>query len=243
MRNEKIYSCIVFHALNLYTANMLVGHRHFERHTEDDEEIIAIIHKHWMLGFKYLLYPCVGLAFTLALFFLAPYRAVFYIAAMLSIGMLIWGLRNFYDYYLDAWIITNQGIIDVEWHGWFHRQSTRVLYSDINGVSYEIQGIVGTILKYGVISVEKISTGSVFSMESVKSPRAVEGIILSQMENYLHAKNLTDARHVQEVLSQIVAREVGLEQFDEEEGGEELDEDDPEYYDEEEDDEYYDDDD
>lgn len=223
---------------------MLIGQRHFHRHVDDDEEIIAIVHKHWLLGFKYLFYPAVALLASWGLFVFAPYKFIFYVAALASIGTLVWGLRNFYDYYLDAWIITDQGIIDVEWHGWFHRQSTRVLFSDIQGVSYEIQGVIGTMMKFGTISVEKISTGSVLSLDSVQSPRAIEAIILQQMEQYLHGKNLTDAKHVQEVLTQIVAREINLEQFEDED--EEYDEDDDDGYDDDElddDDEYEDDDD
>jgi hypothetical protein len=139
---------------------------------------------------------------------------------------LVWWLRNFFDYYLDAWIVTDMGIIDVEWHGWFHRQSSRILYSDIQGVSYEIQGVLNTLLRYGTIGVEKISTGSVISLDNVPNPRKVEGLILKNMEGYLHTKNLKDSTHVQEILAGIVAREMQLQDFDEEEDDDDDDEDD-----------------
>lgn len=214
---------------------MLVGEKHFRRHIEDDEEIIAVVHKHWILGMKYLFVPCVSFICIWLLFVFAPVKFVFYLSALGAIASLVWSLRNFYDYYLDAWIITNQGIIDVEWHGWFHRQSTRVLFSDIQGVSYEIQGVLGTVMRFGTIAVEKISTGSVISLESVKNPRAIEAIILKYMETYLHTKNMSDASHVQEILSQIIAREVNLEQFDGEDEYEDEDEYDDEEYEEDED--------
>jgi hypothetical protein len=196
---------------------MLVGQKHFHRHVDDDEEIIMVVHKHWLLGFKYLFWPLLGFVFAWLLFLFAPHRFIFYIAAIASIATMVWALRSFYDYYLDAWIITDQGIIDVEWHGWFHRQSTRVLFSDIQGVSYEIQGFLGTMMRFGTIGVEKISTGSVLSMDSVKNPRAIEALILQAMEGYLHGKNLTDAKHVQDILAQLVANEVNLEQFESDE--------------------------
>lgn len=196
---------------------MLVGQKHFHRHVDDDEEIIMVVHKHWLLWFKYLFWPLLGFVFAWLLFLFAPHRFIFYIAAIASIATMVWALRSFYDYYLDAWIITDQGIIDVEWHGWFHRQSTRVLFSDIQGVSYEIQGFLGTMMRFGTIGVEKISTGSVLSMDSVKNPRAIEALILQAMEGYLHGKNLTDAKHVQDILAQLVANEVNLEQFESDE--------------------------
>lgn len=185
-----------------------------------------VVHKHWILGLKYLFWPLLAFGFAWTVFVFIQNTFIFYASALSSIATLVWALRSFYDYYLDAWIITDQGIIDVEWHGWFHRQSTRVLYSDIQGVSYEIQGFLGTMMRFGSIGVEKISSGSVLSMDSVKSPRAIEAIILQSMEGYLHGKNLTDAKHVQDILAQIVAREVSLEQFNSADDDDEYEDDD-----------------
>lgn len=215
---------------------MFVPDKHFHRHIEEDEEIIMVIHKHWILGIKYLFWPLLAFLCAWLVFLFAPYKIIFYFAALGSVWALVWSLRNFYDYYLDAWIITDQGIIDVEWHGWFHRQSTRVLFSDIQGVSYEIQGVLGTLMRFGTIAVEKVSTGNVIALDSVKNPRVIEAVILKHMEKYLHSKNMTDAKHVQDILSQIIAREVNLEQFG---GEEEYDDDDEEYDDDEYDDEEY----
>lgn len=205
----------------------------FNRHLEDDEELILLVHKHWLLGFKFLFWPTVSFIAGWAVLYVFPVKMILYLAVLWGIASLVWLFRNFFDYYLDAWIITDSGVIDVEWHGWFHRQSTRVLYSDIQGVSYEFQGVLSTVLRYGSISVEKISTGSVISMDYVSNPKQVEGIILRNMEGYLHDKNLKDSRHVQELLSSMVAREMQMEEFDEED---EID-DDEEDWEEEDDDE------
>ena len=223
----------------------MFGQRLFTRHVDDDEEILMVVHKHWLKGMNHMFWPIVGFLAGWGFYVFAPFPIILYMAAMWSMGVFVWGMRNFYDYYLDAWIITDQGIIDVAWHGWFHRESTRVLYSDIQGVSYEIEGVTGTLMRFGTISVEKISTGNVISLDNVKSPRAIEALILKQMEGYLHGKNLSDAKHVQELLSQIVAREISLGQFEhgEEDDEEEYDDDEDEYYDDDEDDEYYEDDD
>jgi len=216
---------------------MIIGNRLFYRHVEDDEELVLFVHKHWVLGIRNLLWPLFAFVGGLLFLYMFPFKAIYYLSALWSIAAMVWLLRNFYDYYLDAWIITDQGIIDVEWHGWFHRQSSRVLYSDIQGLSYEIEGIVGTVMRYGTISVEKISNGMVISLDSVKNPKVVEGLVLKKMEEYLHTKNLSDAKHVQNLLSQIVANEIQLNQFDDEE-----DEDEEDYDDEDDDDDYDDDD-
>ena len=128
-------------------------------------------------------------------------------------------VRSFFDYYLDAWLITDHGIIDIEWFGWFHRESARVLYSDIQGVSYEIHGVAGTLLRYGTVAVEKISNGEEIELEYVSQPKKVESLILHRMETYLHTKNLKDAKHVQEILSAIVAEHLQREELSGEDDG------------------------
>ena len=163
---------------------------------------------------KYLVVPLFLFVATAGLLaFLRDVFALFLFVAILALSSAVWLLRNFYDYYLDAWIITNTGIIDVEWHGWFHRESSRVLYSDIQGVSYELHGVWQTLLRFGQISVEKISTGSSISMDNVPRPRKVEKIILQHMESYMHSKNLNDASAVQEILSEVLARELRLKEI------------------------------
>jgi hypothetical protein len=205
----------------------------FDRHLDDDEEVTEIVHKHWIFGIKYLFWPSISFLAAWFFLYLAPFLAIFYVAVIWSIASLVWLLRNFFDYYLDAWIITDRGIIDVEWHGWFHRESTRVLYSDIQGISYEIQGVLSTLLRYGQISVEKISTGNVVTLDYVSKPRRVESLILGNMELYLHSKNLKDAKHVQELLGELVAQQVQLQGFGNEVEVEyEEDDDDEDYEDE-----------
>ena len=186
----------------------------FSGHLDDGEEVTRIVHKHWLLGFKALLAPTLVLLGLLAV--LAMYHDRRPTPIGLGLGALataVWWIRNFFDYYLDAWIITTHGVIDVEWHGFFHRESTRVLYSDIQGVSYEIKGVLPTLLRYGTISVEKISTGSAMSLDYVYQPKRVEGMVLRNMEGYLHSKNLKDAKQVQELLATLVAERLQLQEL------------------------------
>ena len=140
-------------------------------------------------------------------------RPLFLAVSLGSMIVAVWWLRNFFDYYLDAWLITDHGIIDIAWHGWFHRQSARVLYSDIQGVEYEIHGILGTLLYFGTVSVEKISTGAHITLEYVKNPRSVETSILTNMEAYVHSKNLKSATQVQELLATFVAERMQMKEF------------------------------
>lgn len=160
-----------------------------------------------------LFWPSVAFVVSWSFLVVAPFLMIFYIVAVASMLSLVWWARNFLDYYLDAWLITNQAIIDVQWHGWFHRSATKILYSDIQGVTYETKGISGTLFQFGTISVEKVSTGSTVSMENVSKPRLIATAILQNMEQYLHSKNIKDAKHIQELLSSVVSRELSLNEL------------------------------
>ncbi|MSR87091.1 hypothetical protein EXS70_02870 [Candidatus Peribacteria bacterium] len=185
----------------------------FGKHLEDDENVRLVVHKHWLLGLRRLAWPTIFFLiawFVLLLEHSPPAIAIVGLCAGLAV---LWWIHNFLDYYLDAWIVTDHGIIDLEWHGWFHRQSSRILYSDIQGVSTEIHGIAGTLLRYGTVSIEKISTGAAIAIESVPHPRIVESVILQNMENYLHNKNLKNAKHIEELLSKFVAVHIQEDTF------------------------------
>ncbi len=190
----------------------------FKQHLGEDEKIHLVVHKYWMIGVKELVLPTV--VFILLWILLLSMRGekyVFYGVSLLSVGSIVWWIRNFLDYYLDAWLITNKGVIDLEWKGWFHRTSARILYSDIEAASYEIKGIMPTLLRIGTLTLEKISTGSEVSIPHVKNPKLVESKILENLETYMHKKNLKDAKTVQNLLAEFVAGSMNSERFEEEE--------------------------
>lgn len=182
----------------------------FSKHLEDDETVQMIVHQHWSVGARVLSLPVISFIAFFSMLALSTTRTGLVVGGSLTLISLLWFLRNFFDYYLDTWIVTNHGVIDLEWRGWFHRQSARVLYSDIQGVSYEIHGLLGTIFRFGTVSIEKISTGSAISLLHVPHPRRVEACILQNMETYLHHKNMKNEKHVQELLAGFVAEHLQM---------------------------------
>lgn len=191
----------------------MLSARLFKKHLEDDETLKRVVHKHWLLGVRALFWPTVWIALTILILVINHARGMISVIALVDLVLLIWWLRNFFDYYLDAWLVTDQGIIDIAWHGWFHRESSRVLYSDLQGISYEIQGVLGTLLQYGTISVEKISNGESISMDNVRHPKQIEVLVLQSMETYLHSKNMKDSKQIQTLLSALIAEQIQLNEL------------------------------
>ncbi len=186
----------------------------FVRSLDDDESLVAVVHRHWLFGLRDLFWPTVALLLPWVAVGLAPTKTLVFVALAWSAAAAVWWMRNFLDYYLDAWLITDQGIIDIEWHGLFHREVTRVLYSDVQGVSYEIKGIVPTLLRFGTISIEKVSTGTTMELPDVDRPWLVEREILHCMEKYVRSVNYQDEEKVRDLLSTLIARQVQAESME-----------------------------
>ena len=99
-----------------------------------------------MIGVKELVLPTV--VFILLWILLLSMRGekyVFYGVSLLSVILLSGGSAIFWITIWMPRLITNKGVIDLEWKGWFHRTSARILYSDIEAASYEIKGIMPTL--------------------------------------------------------------------------------------------------
>lgn len=193
--------------------------RLFQGHLEEDEPLYLIVHKHWIHSVRELSLPVLALIATLVFLYVAPIKPVAFAVLIINLGIVVWLFRNFLDYYLDALLITDRAVIDVEWHGWFHRESTRIEYSSIEGVSYEIQGIIGTLLNFGTITIERIGSGSVVEIENVKRPRDIESAILACQSECIHAKNLKDSAQVKDIIAEIVAERMQMKDLDAQEEG------------------------
>lgn len=185
----------------------------FAKHLEDDETMSLIVHKYAGLAWQSLFWPTTMFVLGWVFLIMAPVKTALVLVLLWSVFTVAWWWRNFLDYYLDAWIITDHGIIALQWEGWFHRTSQRILYSDIQGIAYEIKGLVGTLNRTGTLNLEKISTGTAVSLSHVRHPKRIESLILRNMEAYLHKKNLKNARHVQDLLAEFVAEKIQLQEL------------------------------
>jgi hypothetical protein len=185
--------------------------RLFQGHLEEDEILHLVVHKHWLFFVRAFFLP--GGALIAITFFLiaSPGMSTFALVLLADVAIAVWFLRSFFDEFLDAWLVTDRSVIDIAWHGWFHRTSTRIDYSSIEGVSTEVQGILGTLLHFGTLTIEKVGSGAKVSMENVPHSRTVESAILFRQEQCLRSKNLKDSKAVQDLLAEIVAERMNLQ--------------------------------
>lgn len=173
----------------------------FQRYVEEDEKIIEIINKHWFIEFKNFVKGII-IGFLLPFFVWTLFPVFKYICILWSI---IWIVRMIYDlcdWFLDAWLLTDQSVVGVEWNGFFSQSSNRIDYSTIESVGYEVKGFFKTLFKFGNVSIQQPGGNVVFT--DINNPKFVAKRIGEVQEEILHSKGLTDEANLRDILARIV---------------------------------------
>jgi uncharacterized membrane protein YdbT with pleckstrin-like domain len=154
---------------------------------DKDEHLIFEVRKHWLVFFAevmvliiFALLPLLVASFVTNINFNISFITgfstslfVFFYALWLNILWII-GLVLWTNYYLDVWIITSKKIIDVEQHGLFKREVSFLHLDKIQDITYEIKGLVPTMLNYGDLEVQTAGMQGSFPIAGVPNPEYVQ---------------------------------------------------------------------
>lgn len=98
-------------------------------------------------------------------------------------------------YYLNQWIVTNTRIIEIHQYGYFSREVSSVLLVRVQDVSSDIEGLFGTLLGYGRLSVQSAGQEEHFTMDDIADPQGLRDLIMKEIAD-LHADGLPAAAAV-----------------------------------------------
>ncbi len=112
------------------------------------------------------------------------------------------------DWYYDSWLITNMGIIGVEWTGFFDRTSDRVEYQSIEGISYKIKGVIPTLFNYGNITLAKLGNQTTVKLKAAFNPKRIEKNVVKYQDKFMTKKNFSDQEVLKQLLSELVSTHV-----------------------------------
>ncbi len=171
----------------------------------NDEQIILFLRRHWFIFFAHLLSILAGIAgLILAYFFFIFFDPSFsqseYYSLLLfgeSLGTLfIWNLFFilWLDYYLDAWIVTNERIININQKGFFNRDISELKLTKIQDVTSEISGFIPTLLNYGNIHVQTAGEKERFVFYQIPDPNKVKNVIVQLQEKEQREENIEAGR-------------------------------------------------
>ncbi len=84
----------------------------------------------------------------------------------------------FIDFYLDVWIITNDRIIDNEQHGLFHHTTTELELHNIQDVTSQTAGIIGTFFKFGDVTIKTSSVTTTIVFRQIPNPSKIRAELI-----------------------------------------------------------------
>lgn len=160
---------------------------------QQGERIIQIYRRHWFV----LFFAMLQIALAVALAIAAPFAVASYFpevfetyGAFVMFGSVLvievlWLVffLTIADYYLDAWIISNERLIFVEVHGLFARVVSTVSLRNIQDISTEVKGMIPTILKFGDVRIQSAGTQGSFVFKQVGHPYEIKNLILATRDS------------------------------------------------------------
>ena len=179
----------------------------FSGHLDEGEEIMATAHRHLFILLKDSFKTFFFLVFLPIVFYLFFPQAILIAFVWLCVG-LMGLLYHFIDWFFDAWLITNVGVIDIERNGLFDRTSTRVEYHMMEGLSYNIKGFWPTVLNFGDVTLDKLGTKTSVVLIGAASPKKIERLIMKFQEKFISERSIRDHHALKDMLSEMIAYHV-----------------------------------
>lgn len=174
----------------------------FRGYLNQGEKILFVIHKHLFVELKnFFRVFFFGIFLPLVIFLIFP--EIWFVAALWGAIGLFRFFYEFLDWYYDAWLVTNQSLIQVLWDGFFKKSSNRIEYHTIEGAGHEVKGMSRTLFNYGTIVVEKF-TGNQLIFDGAVSPRKKVEKLLAFHEKFITQKNFRDHRTLRGILNDMI---------------------------------------
>lgn len=170
-------------------------------HTQPDETVILKVRKHWFVLLQSTLGTIIA-TFAPIIFFSVAMRTgsippSFTPPALVGFCYVLWLLIAWMAlciawtvYYLDAWIVTDRRIVNIEQRALFKRDITSWRMERVQEVTIHIHDIIETLLGFGTIEVETAGPSVQFAkMEGIPHPERVQNAIMRQVDCFTERHN------------------------------------------------------
>lgn len=179
----------------------------FKSFLDPGEKILYVAHKHILvLKLTAAKSSFLGITLPIILFFIFPQFVWFFVAWTL-VGAFVF-FYHLFDWYFDAWLLTTSGVVDIQRNGFFDMTATRIDYHMIEGISYNIKGVIPTIFNYGTITIDKIGAKTSVVLENAASPKNIEQRALKYQQRFVNDKSIRDHDFLKGMLSEMIAYHV-----------------------------------
>lgn len=154
---------------------------------EPGEQVLLKIRKHWLVYtanatslFVLLILPYVGFR-LLGIETVNVTEKMRHLFILLYVGwfLLLWTyfFITWTNTFLDAWIVTDRRIIDIEQISMFHRDVTDFRHERIQDITIEERGLLGNLFGFGNVHVQTAGEERALRIDTVPQPYKIREII------------------------------------------------------------------
>ncbi len=146
---------------------------------KEGESVLRIVRRFGLTYVPHVLLAafliCAPFFFMVPLFSMRMYGLAAFMVSVL-VGLLF-AARLYKEYYWNSFVITTRRVIDIDQVGFFKRTVSEAPYDRVQDVSFTIEGVLGTIFKYGTIVVQTAGTHVNLELIYVHHPQDVHHLI------------------------------------------------------------------
>lgn len=115
--------------------------------------------------------------------------------SLLAMFLLVSFFLVFIDYYLDAWIITDKRIVNIEQRGLFYRIISELELDKIQDITTEVSGVIPTFFNYGNVFIQTAAEKERFIFRKIPDPYKVKDVLMG-LQKEIEKEKATDFRHL-----------------------------------------------
>jgi len=149
----------------------------FGGHLVPNEHIVAVLHRHWTIAVLPMLRALlVGL--VLPPVFLYAFWGPWWVAIVFIVWLALGALyihHTFFDWFSDVFIVTNRGLLRIDWKSPFRVNSERSDLSSIDTVEYTRKGFFATLFSFGELIV--VTANSSHTLGTIHHPRNARDLL------------------------------------------------------------------
>lgn len=154
--------------------------KYFTKYLKEGEEVKKIVREYVL---SHLFAIGIALFFIILPFFLIfPLFQkgfwgvmIFFFVLFFGIGL---GSRLAIIWYYNAFMITNERILDFDQKGLFEKTVSESTYDKIQDVSFKMKGFFSTIFGYGTIIIQTAGTNTNLEIKNVYKPEKIQELIM-----------------------------------------------------------------
>ncbi|PIY96633.1 MAG: hypothetical protein COY66_03820 [Candidatus Kerfeldbacteria bacterium CG_4_10_14_0_8_um_filter_42_10] len=156
-----------------------MSNNYFTKHLKEGEGVVKIIRSYLLSHLGSMLISLFFIILPFFLLFPLFQRGfwgvlIFFLLLLFGLGF---GARFLFLWYFNAFVITNQRIIDFDQRGLFEKTVSESIYEKIQDVSFKKKGIFSTILNYGTIVIQTAGTNANLEIRNIFEPEKIQELI------------------------------------------------------------------